>query len=106
VLTKTFDFRGTEGTTTSSGCAPCMLVCSTPLSQQQQQNANFTLTQGVLALDAKPPSTRTSGVRTTNQMLLPSPASPTTPLELSESLLALTRQLSAMVLRVSSRARA
>jgi hypothetical protein len=105
VLTKTFDFRGTEGTTTSSGCAPCMLVCNIPLSQQQQ-NANFTLTQGVLALDAKPPSTRTSGVRTTNQMLLPSPASPTTPLELSESLLALTRQLSAMVLRVSSRARA
>lgn len=28
VLTKTFDFRGTEGTTTSSGCAPCKLFCS------------------------------------------------------------------------------
>jgi hypothetical protein len=26
VLTKTFDFRGTEGTTTSSGCAPCKLL--------------------------------------------------------------------------------
>ena len=26
VLTKTFDFRGTEGTTTSSGCAPCKLI--------------------------------------------------------------------------------
>jgi hypothetical protein len=26
VLTKTFDFRGTEGTTTSSGCAPCELI--------------------------------------------------------------------------------
>jgi hypothetical protein len=26
VLTKTFDFRGTEGTTTSSGCAPCKSI--------------------------------------------------------------------------------
>jgi pectate lyase len=26
VLTKTFDFTGTEGTTTSSGCAPCELI--------------------------------------------------------------------------------
>lgn len=42
VLTKTFDFTGTEGTTTSSGCAPCKLI--------QQQSCTITVIVRMLIL--------------------------------------------------------
>lgn len=50
VLTKTFDFRGTEGTTTSSGCAPCMLIF---ISFVEDRPKTDSIMQGVLALAAK-----------------------------------------------------
>lgn len=36
VLTKTFDFTGTEGTTTSSGCAPCELILENLVRNQTE----------------------------------------------------------------------